>query len=96
MQNIPVRRQEGRHIREMFEPGQGDDLLVSADYSQIELRVLADMSQDENFLRAFRHNEDVHARTAAEVFGVAVENVDSELRRKDVSVAEMIGSSAAF
>ena len=86
LQNIPVRRQEGRHIREMFEPGQGYDLLVSADYSQIELRVLADMSQDENFLRAFRHNEDVHARTAAEVFGVAVENVDSELRRKAKAV----------
>lgn len=86
LQNIPVRRQEGRHIREMFEPGQGYDLLVSADYSQIELRVLADMSQDENFLRAFCHNEDVHARTAAEVFGVAVEDVDSELRRKAKAV----------
>lgn len=86
LQNIPVRRQEGRHIREMFEPGQGYDLLVSADYSQIELRVLADMSQDENFLGAFRHNEDVHARTAAEVFGVAVEDVDSELRRKAKAV----------
>ena len=86
LQNIPVRRQEGRHIREMFEPGQGYDLLISADYSQIELRVLADMSQDENFLRAFRHNEDVHARTAAEVFGVAVEDVDSELRRKAKAV----------
>lgn len=86
LQNIPVRRQEGRHIREMFEPGQGYDLLVSADYSQIELRVLADMSQDENFLRAFRHNEDVHARTAAEVFGMAVEDVDSELRRKAKAV----------
>ena len=86
LQNIPVRRQEGRHIREMFEPGQGYDLLVSADYSQSELRVLADMSQDENFLRAFRHNEDVHARTAAEVFGVAVEDVDSELRRKAKAV----------
>ncbi len=86
LQNIPVRRQEGRHIREMFEPGQGYDFLVSADYSQIELRVLADMSQDENFLRAFRHNEDVHARTAAEVFGVAVEDVDSDLRRKAKAV----------
>lgn len=86
LQNIPVRRQEGRHIREMFEPGQGYDLLVSADYSQIELRVLADMSQDENFLGAFRHNEDVHASTAAEVFGVAVEDVDSELRRKAKAV----------
>lgn len=86
LQNIPIRRQEGRHIREMFEPGEGYDLLLSADYSQIELRVLADMSEDENFLRAFRHNEDVHARTAAEVFGVPVEAVDAELRRKAKAV----------
>ena len=86
LQNIPVRRQEGRHIREMFEPGQGYDVLLSADYSQIELRVLADMSQDENFLKAFRSNEDVHARTAAEVFGVPVEEVDSDLRRKAKAV----------
>ena len=70
----------------MFEPGEGYDLLLSADYSQIELRVLADMSEDENFLRAFRHNEDVHARTAAEVFGVPVEAVDAELRRKAKAV----------
>ena len=86
LQNIPVRRQEGRHIREMFEPGNGYDFLLSADYSQIELRVLADMSQDENFLKAFRNNEDIHARTAAEVFGVPVEEVDSELRRKAKAV----------
>lgn len=86
MQNIPVRREEGRHIRELFEPGEGYDLLLSADYSQIELRVLADMSQDENFLRAFRQQEDVHARTAAEVFGVAIDEVNGELRRKAKAV----------
>ena len=86
LQNIPVRREEGRHIRELFEPGEGYDLLLSADYSQIELRVLADMSQDENFLRAFRQQEDVHARTAAEVFGVAIDEVNGELRRKAKAV----------
>ena len=86
LQNIPVRREEGRHIRELFEPGEGYDLLLSADYSQIELRVLADMSQDENFLQAFRQQEDVHARTAAEVFGVAMDEVDGDLRRKAKAV----------
>lgn len=86
LQNIPVRREEGRHIRELFEPGEGYDLLLSADYSQIELRVLADMSQDENFLRAFRQQEDVHARTAAEVFGVAIDEVNGDLRRKAKAV----------
>lgn len=86
LQNIPVRRQEGRHIRELFEPGEGYDMLLSADYSQIELRVLADMSQDENFLRAFRHQEDVHARTAAEVFGVPMAEVGADLRRKAKAV----------
>ena len=86
LQNIPVRREEGRHIREMFEPGDGYDILLSADYSQIELRVLADMSQDENFLRAFRHQEDIHARTAAEVFGVSMDEVTADLRRKAKAV----------
>lgn len=86
LQNIPVRREEGRHIREMFEPGEGYDLLVSADYSQIELRVLADMSQDASFLKAFRENEDIHARTAAEVFGVSIDAVDKDLRRKAKAV----------
>ena len=86
LQNIPVRREEGRHIREMFEPGDGYDIMLSADYSQIELRVLADMSQDENFLRAFRHQEDIHARTAAEVFGVSMDEVTADLRRKAKAV----------
>lgn len=86
LQNIPVRREEGRHIREMFEPGDGYDLLLSADYSQIELRVLADMSQDESFLRAFRQQEDIHARTAAEVFGVPMDEVTGDLRRKAKAV----------
>lgn len=86
LQNIPVRKEEGKQIRELFVPADGYDLLVSADYSQIELRVLADMSQDENFLKAFSNQEDVHARTAAEVFGVPIEAVDSDLRRKAKAV----------
>ena len=86
LQNIPVRSQEGRHIREMFEPGAGYDMILSADYSQIELRVLADMSQDKSFVKAFCSNEDIHARTAAEVFGVALAQVTPELRRKAKAV----------
>ncbi len=86
LQNIPVRSQEGRHIREMFEPGAGYDMILSADYSQIELRVLADMSQDGSFVKAFCSNEDIHARTAAEVFGVALSQVTPELRRKAKAV----------
>lgn len=86
LQNIPVRKEEGKQIRELFVPADGYDLLLSADYSQIELRVLADMSQDENFLKAFSNQEDVHARTAAEVFGVPMEAVDSDLRRKAKAV----------
>lgn len=86
LQNIPVRREEGKHIRELFLPGKGYDMLLSADYSQIELRVLADMSQDESFLQAFRLNEDIHARTAAEVFGVDIAQVDGDLRRQAKAV----------
>jgi DNA polymerase-1 len=59
---------------------------MSADYSQIELRVLADISQDDNFVQAFRKGEDIHSRTAAEVFGVSMEDVDSGLRRKAKAV----------
>lgn len=86
LQNIPVRSEEGRHIREMFEPGDGYDLILSADYSQIELRVLADMSKDAGFVEAFCHNEDIHARTAAEVFGIKIAEVTSELRQKAKAV----------
>ena len=86
LQNIPVRKEEGKRIRQLFEPGPGYDVLVSADYSQIELRVLADMSGDESFIRAFNHEEDIHARTAAEVFDVPMEEVTPELRRKAKAV----------
>lgn len=81
LQNIPVRTEEGRTIRRLFEPGEGYDYLISADYSQIELRLLAHLSQDTGFIQAFLHHEDIHARTASEVFGVPLAEVTPELRR---------------
>ena len=81
LQNIPVRTEEGKAIRALFEPGAGYDCLLSADYSQIELRILAHVSQDELFMDAFRQNQDIHARTASEVFGTPLEQVTGEQRR---------------
>ncbi|MBQ6976028.1 MAG: DNA polymerase I [Selenomonadaceae bacterium] len=86
LQNIPIRTEEGRKIRALFEPAEGYDFLVSADYSQIELRLLAHMSDDENLINAFLSGEDIHARTAAEVFGVKVDEVTADLRRKAKAV----------
>lgn len=86
LQNIPVRTEEGRQIRTLFEPGNGYDCLLSADYSQIELRLLAHMSGDENMIDAFRSNQDIHARTAAEVFGIPIGEVTPELRRRAKAV----------
>ncbi|MGP1585010.1 MAG: DNA polymerase I [Schwartzia sp. (in: firmicutes)] len=81
LQNIPVRTEEGRAIRRLFEPGEGYAYLVSADYSQIELRLLAHLAGDERMIEAFLHEEDIHARTASEVFGVPLSEVTPELRR---------------
>ncbi len=81
LQNIPVRTEEGRAIRQLFRPGAGYDYFLSADYSQIELRILAHLSNDSNFIRAFSNNEDIHARTASEIFGVPMDDVTPELRR---------------
>ncbi|ORT99775.1 DNA polymerase I [Anaerovibrio sp. JC8] len=86
LQNIPVRTEEGKKIRLLFEPGEGYDYLLSADYSQIELRVLADMSKDESFIKAFKNNEDIHARTAAEVFGISIDEVTQLQRRNAKAV----------
>ncbi len=86
LQNIPVRTEEGKTIRALFEPGEGFDYLLSADYSQIELRLLAHMSGDSSFLEAFREGQDIHARTASEVFGVPLEEVTSDMRRKAKAV----------
>ena len=86
LQNIPVRTEEGREIRALFEPGAGFDCIFSADYSQIELRLLAHMSGDENLIDAFNKGQDIHARTAAEVFGVPLDKITPAFRRKAKAV----------
>ena len=86
LQNIPVRTEEGREIRALFEPGEGYDCILSADYSQIELRLLAHMSGDANLIDAFIKGQDIHARTAAEVFGIPIDDVTPDLRRKAKAV----------
>ena len=80
LQNIPIRTAEGRRVRRAFTASQGS-VIVSADYSQIELRIMAHLSGDKTLIAAFQNGEDVHRRTAAEVFGIAPENVSSEQRR---------------
>lgn len=82
LQNIPIRTELGRQIRKAFIPGIGYDLLISADYSQIELRVLAHLANDEELIKAFNLGEDIHAKTASEIFGVSYDKVDENLRRK--------------
>ena len=86
LQNIPVRSEMGKKIRELFVPGEGYQYIMSADYSQIELRILAHMAGDASLLEAFRHNQDIHTRTAAEVFGVAMSEVTAELRSRAKAV----------
>ena len=86
LQNIPVRTEIGKRIREIFIPGTGYDWLMSCDYSQVELRVLAHMAQDKLLLESFLNGQDVHARTAAEVFGVPLEQVDSMMRTRAKAV----------
>ena len=95
LQNIPVRSEEGRRIREAFIAPQGWKVLA-ADYSQIELRIMAHMSGDPGLTRAFRHDEDVHRATAAEVFGVESGEVTPEQRRvaKMINFGLMYGMSA--
>lgn len=95
LQNIPVRTAEGRRIREAFIAPAGSHI-VSADYSQIELRIMAHLSKDEGMLKAFANNEDIHRATAAEVFGVDKENVESEQRRfaKVINFGLIYGMSA--
>lgn len=95
LQNIPVRTAEGRRIREAFVAPPGH-VIVSADYSQIELRIMAHISQDENLLRAFAEGVDVHKATASEVFGVPVDEVSSEQRRyaKVINFGLIYGMSA--
>ncbi len=82
LQNIPVRTELGKHIRKAFIPGKAYDYLISADYSQIELRILAHLSQDEDLISAFNSGQDIHTRTASEIFAVNYGDVDENLRRK--------------
>lgn len=91
LQNIPIRSDEGKKIREAFIAAPGN-VLMSADYSQIELRVLAHYSGDESLIGSFRKEEDVHSRTASEIFGVGVGSVTPEMRRQ----AKMINFGIAY
>ena len=95
VQNIPIRTQEGIRIREAFIPAEGR-LLLSADYSQVELRILAHYSEDASLIEAFRSGEDIHRRTAAEVNGIAPAEVSDDLRAraKAVNFGIIYGSSA--
>ncbi len=95
LQNIPIKTAEGRRIREAFVPEKGN-VLISADYSQIELRIMAHLSGDKNLTNAFNNNLDVHSATAAEIFGVDINKVDSDQRRsaKAINFGLMYGMSA--
>jgi DNA polymerase-1 len=96
LQNIPVRTTEGREIRSAFVAQEPYDLLLAADYSQVELRVLAHFSEDSQLCRAFEEDEDIHRRVAGEVYGVKLEEVTSEMRRqaKAVNFGVIYGQSA--
>jgi DNA polymerase-1 len=96
LQNIPIREEQGRKIREAFVPSDDDHLLLSADYSQIELRLMAHLSGDKALIEAFRAGEDIHRATAARVFGVRLDEVTSEMRRraKTVNFGIIYGISA--
>ncbi|MCL6593006.1 MAG: DNA polymerase I, partial [Alicyclobacillus sp.] len=86
LQNIPIRLDEGRELRKAFVPSYDDWLILSADYSQIELRILAHLSGDEALVEAFRRGDDIHTRTAASVFDVAPEQVTPSMRRQAKAV----------
>lgn len=96
LQNIPVRTEMGRRIREGFVPGRDDYRLISADYSQIELRILAHLTGDERLQEAFHRDADIHRETAARIFGIAPEQVTPEMRRqsKAVNFGVVYGMSA--
>ncbi len=80
IQNIPIRTEEGRHIRAAFVPSKGN-IFLSADYSQIELRLMAELSEDKNLMEAFLNNEDVHSSTASKIYNIPIEFVNSDQRR---------------
>ncbi|MEZ4599950.1 MAG: DNA polymerase I [Syntrophotaleaceae bacterium] len=95
LQNIPIRNEEGRRIREAFIPAEGSRLLA-ADYSQVELRILAHLADEPVLKESFAHGEDIHARTASEIFGVFLELVTPEMRRraKTINFGVLYGMSA--
>ena len=82
LQNIPIRTEMGRQIRKVFIPATKGNIFLSADYSQIELRLIAHFSGDEHFISAFKNGEDIHSATAAKIFNVPIEDVSSDQRRK--------------
>lgn len=94
LQNIPIKGEWGRRIRKTF-IAEGDNLLLSADYSQVELRILANLSNDKGLIDAFRNDLDIHARTAAEIFGIPIDNVTTDMRRiaKTVNFGVIYGIS---
>ncbi len=96
LQNIPIRTERGREIRKAFIPRNEDFILLSADYSQIELRIIAELSKDEGMIEAFKSGQDIHRATAAKVYNVSLEEVTSEMRRnaKMVNFGIIYGISA--
>ncbi|WP_426669899.1 DNA polymerase I [Mucilaginibacter sp. McL0603] len=96
LQNIPIRTERGREVRKAFIPRDADHTIVSADYSQIELRIIAEISKDANMMDAFAKNLDIHTATAAKVYGIELHEVDSNQRRnaKAVNFGIIYGQSA--
>jgi len=96
LQNIPIRTPRGQEVRKAFIPRDSDHILMAADYSQIELRIIAALSKDPAMVKAFQNNEDIHAATAARVFGVPIEEVNREQRSnaKTVNFGIVYGVSA--
>lgn len=96
LQNIPIRTEKGREVRKAFVPRSEEHIILSADYSQIELRIMAELSQDENMLEAFKLGHDIHKATAARVYNVALDDVTPDQRRnaKAVNFGIIYGQSA--
>ncbi len=82
LQNIPIRTEQGKEIRKAFIPENRDSVFLSADYSQVELRIMAHLSGDEQMIAAFKSGQDIHAATAAKIYGIPIEEVTSDMRRK--------------
>ena len=96
LQNIPIRTERGREIRKAFVPRNDDYTLMAADYSQIELRIIASLSQDEHIINAFQNHYDIHTATAAKIYNIPIEEVTADLRRnaKSVNFGIVYGISA--